>query len=139
MVHNSWNSNDVEHLMKKLDSKVEGLSQEDAETRLDRYGSTKLVENGGPTPMRIFRQRFINPTVLILVIAILIFLITSIIGIEYEVGRIIYAIVTSVIVVFNTVFSSVQEYKSQQDLDVLKQIVTPKTYAKALRSNGGYS
>ncbi|MDH4214336.1 MAG: cation-translocating P-type ATPase [Candidatus Thorarchaeota archaeon] len=129
MAQKSWYDNDVEHVLKQLDTSVDGLSQEEAEIRLQQYGPNELLETGGISPLRMFIQQFMDPMVMILMIAILISLFTSILGVEEESG-IIDAIVISAIVIFNAVFGFVQEYKSEQALEALKQMAAPKARVK---------
>ncbi len=130
MAQNSWYDNDVEHVLKRLETSVEGLSQEEAETRLAQYGPNELVETGGINPLKMFLQQFMDPMVMILMIAILISLFTSLFGMEHEESGIIDALVISAIVIFNAVFGFVQEYKSEQALEALKQMAAPKARVK---------
>lgn len=130
MAQYSWYDNDVEHVLKQLGTSPEGLSQEEAETRLTQYGPNELMETGGINPLRMFLQQFMDPMVMILMIAILISLFTSLFGMEHEESGIIDAIVISAIVIFNAVFGFVQEYKSEQALEALKQMAAPKARVK---------
>jgi Ca2+-transporting ATPase len=130
MAQNSWYNNDVEHVLKQLDTSEEGLSQEEAELRLEQYGPNELVKTGGINPLRMFLQQFMDPMVIILMIAILISLITSVFSMGHEESGIIDAIVISAIVIFNAIFGFAQEYKSEQALEALKQMAAPKARVK---------
>jgi Ca2+-transporting ATPase len=130
MAQNSWYNNDVEQVLKQLDTTADGLSQEEAEVRLEKYGPNELVETGRINPLKMFLQQFMDPMVMILMIAILISLFTSIFGTQHEESGYIDAIVISAIVVFNAVFGFVQEYKSEQALEALKQMAAPKARVK---------
>ena len=46
MAQKSWYDNDVEHVLKQLNTSLEGLSQEEAEIRFEQYGPNELVETG---------------------------------------------------------------------------------------------
>ena len=123
-----WYSNDIEYVLKSLESSPEGLTSSEADVRLNEYGANELVETGGISPLRMFIQQFMDPMVIILLIAILISLLTSFLsagGGDHE-GGIIDAIVISAIVIFNAIFGFVQEYKSEQALEALKEMAAPK-------------
>ena len=128
MSETQWYSNDVDYVLKELESSDEGLNASEAETRLTKYGYNELVETGGISPLRMFLQQFTDPMVIILLIAILISLLTT--TIEGEDSGIIDAIVISAIVIFNAIFGFVQEYKSEQALAALKEMTAPTTRVK---------
>jgi Ca2+-transporting ATPase len=130
MAQNSWYNNDIEHVLKQLDTTPEGLSQSEAEARFEQYGPNELQKTGGINPLKMFLQQFMDPMVMILMVAILISLFTSLSGFGKEEGGIIDAIVISAIVIFNSVFGFVQEYKSEQALEALKQMAAPKARVK---------
>lgn len=122
MAHDQWHNNDVEHVVKQLDTSLEGLSENEARSRLEVYGPNELLETGGINPVLMFLQQFRDPMVIILIIAIGISLVT-----QYIEGEgLVDAIVIFAIVIFNAIFGFVQEYKSEQALEALKQMAAPK-------------
>ncbi|MHA2353388.1 MAG: cation-translocating P-type ATPase, partial [Candidatus Thorarchaeota archaeon] len=123
-----WYSNDIGHVVQRLESTPEGLTNAEADIRFAEYGPNELVETGGISLLRMFLQQFMDPMVIILLIAILISLLTTVLssgGSDHESG-IIDAIVISAIVIFNAIFGFVQEYKSEQALEALKEMAAPK-------------
>jgi Ca2+-transporting ATPase len=127
-----WYSNDIEHVVQRLESTPEGLTNTEADIRYNVYGPNELVETGGISPLRMFLQQFMDPMVIILLIAIFISLFTTVLssgGSDHESG-IIDAIVISAIVIFNAIFGFVQEYKSEQALEALKEMAAPKARVK---------
>ena len=66
-----------------------------------------------------------------LIIAIFISLATTILPGSHEEGGLIDAIVITAIVIFNAIFGFVQEFKSEQALEALKQMAAPR--AKVMR------
>jgi Ca2+-transporting ATPase len=127
-----WYSNDIDYVLKRLETSPEGLSSTEAEARFKEYGPNELVETGGINPLRMFLQQFIDPMVIILLIAIAISLVTTVLasgGSDHE-GGIIDAIVISAIVIFNAIFGFVQEYKSEKALEALKDMAAPKARVK---------
>ena len=122
MAQDNWHDNDVEHVLKQLDTSMEGLTEVEARARLEKYGPNELLETGGIHPLQMFLQQFRDPMVIILIIAIGISLVTYFI----EGEGLIDAIVIFAIVIFNAIFGFVQEYKSEQALEALKQMAAPK-------------
>ncbi len=125
MSEHEWHSNDVEYAMKHLNTSMEGISSSEAQTRLETHGYNELVAIGRIGPLQMFLQQFKDPMVIILLVAIVISVFTSIFGGEGDHGFI-DAIVISAIVIFNAVFGFVQEYKSEQALEALKEMAAPR-------------
>ncbi|MHA2360020.1 MAG: cation-translocating P-type ATPase, partial [Candidatus Thorarchaeota archaeon] len=121
-----WYSNDTEHVLTQLDASMEGLSSNEAEVRLAKYGFNELVETGGISPLRMLLSQFTDPMVIILIIAIGISLMTAMLDPAHGESGIIDAIVIFAIVIFNAIFGFVQEYKSEQALEALKDMAAPK-------------
>ncbi|MFX1482850.1 MAG: cation-translocating P-type ATPase [Promethearchaeota archaeon] len=121
-----WYSNDIDFVLKELDSSMEGLTSTQAEVRLAEYGPNELVETGGISPIRMFLQEFTDPMVLILIIAIAISLVTAALDPSHGEGGVIDAAVIFAIVIFNAVFGFVQEYRSEKALEALKDMAAPK-------------
>ncbi len=121
-----WYSNDIDYVLKQLNTSMEGLSSNEAEARLARYGSNELVETGGVNPLRMFLQQFTDPMVIILIIAIGISLMTAFLDPTHGESGVIDAIVIFAIVIFNAIFGFVQEYKSEKALEALKNMAAPK-------------
>ncbi len=125
MDNGHWYSNDIDYVKKSLDTTDEGLTSSEAERRLEIYGHNELVETGGISALRMFINQFMDPMVIILLIAIVISVLTSFIPGSHEEGGLIDAIVITAIVIFNAIFGFVQEYKSEQALEALKQMAAP--------------
>ncbi|MCK5151733.1 MAG: HAD-IC family P-type ATPase, partial [Candidatus Thorarchaeota archaeon] len=131
MVNDSWYSNDTDYVKAKLETSDDGLSSTEAARRLVKYGPNELVETGGTSAFRMFLNQFADPMVMILIIAIIISLATAFIPGSHEEGGVIDAIVITAIVIFNSIFGFVQEYKSEQALEALKEMAAPR--AKVMR------
>lgn len=119
-------NNDIDYLLDKLDTSPEGLSKAEAARRLKEYGPNELIETGGISPLRMFLQQFADPMVIILLIAIAISVITSMLPLGEGESGIVDAIVITTIVLFNAVFGFVQEYRSEQALEALKEMAAPR-------------
>ncbi len=100
-----------------------GLSEEEAEKRLRRYGKN-VIERGKKTrPLKIFLKQFQDPLVYILLAAA---------GISAMVGEVTDLLLILTILVLNAVFGFVQEYRAEKAIEALRRMATP--VAKVLRS-----
>ncbi|MEE9541341.1 MAG: HAD-IC family P-type ATPase, partial [Candidatus Thorarchaeota archaeon] len=125
MSEHEWHSNDVEYAMKNLDTTMEGITSSEVQTRLETHGYNELIAIDRIGPLQMFLNQFKDPMVIILLVAIVISVFTSMFGGEGDHGFI-DAIVISAIVIFNSVFGFVQEYKSEQALEALKEMAAPR-------------
>ncbi|MCF2136403.1 MAG: cation-translocating P-type ATPase [Candidatus Thorarchaeota archaeon] len=126
MSETDWYSNDIESILKKLGTSREGLTDKEAQDRIEKYGFNEIVETDKKGPFRMFLEQFTDPMVIILLIAILISVITAYLPGSHEEGGLIDAMVISAIVIFNAIFGFVQEYRSEQALEALKSMAAPR-------------
>ncbi|MDD3735484.1 MAG: HAD-IC family P-type ATPase, partial [Candidatus Pacebacteria bacterium] len=117
-----WHSLSIEETFEKLKTSKSGLSQEEVERRLLKYGKNKLPEEKSLSTLKIFFDQFRSPLVYILIIAGVITLFLK----EY----------TDSIVIFSAIFLDIivgffQENKASQTLRELKKVV--KYSAEVLR------
>ncbi|MFW9975707.1 MAG: cation-translocating P-type ATPase [Candidatus Thorarchaeota archaeon] len=125
-----WFKESSESTLKHLNSSMDGLSDQEAERRINEYGPNELEEVGRIGPLRMFLQQFANPMVIILLFAIIISIATVSLHSSHEAEGFIDAIVISSIVLINAVFGFIQEYRSEQALEALKDLSAPKAVAK---------
>ncbi|MBN2228656.1 MAG: cation-translocating P-type ATPase [Candidatus Thorarchaeota archaeon] len=125
-----WFRQSSEEVLENLNSSADGLSDQDAEQRLVEYGPNELEEFGRVGPLRMFLQQFTNPMVIILLFAIVVSIATVSFHSSHESEGYIDAIVISAIVIINAVFGFVQEYRSEQALEALKDLSAPKAIVK---------
>ena len=60
-----WHSLSTDEILKKFDSKESGLTNQDAEKRLEQYGKN-VIESGKKVSMfKLFLEQFTNPLVLV--------------------------------------------------------------------------
>jgi len=120
-----WYRETAEDALQHLDTSKEGLSSKEANERLLEYGPNELEEVDKAGPLRMFLQQFADPMVMILIFAIIISIATVLLHGSHEDEGFIDAIVISAIVVANAVFGFVQEYRSEQALEALKDLSAP--------------
>ena len=108
----------IEETLQGLQSSENGLSDDEAEARLEKYGLNELMEEHRTTPLEIFLDQFKSVLILILVLAAII---SGFILHEYTDMAVIL-----VIVVLNAVIGFYQEYRAEQAVEALKKMVSPR-------------
>jgi len=121
----AWWNLSFSETARKLGTDPEGLSDEEAARRLDRYGPNELVETARTSPLKIFLRQFLSLMVIILIIAAVT---SAVIGMMKEEGMegMYDAIVIMVIVILNAAFGFVQEYKAEKAILALKAMAAPQ-------------
>ena len=113
----------VEHVASEFETHLHlGLSRQEAQARLERYGPNELTERPRPGFLKLLLDQFNNFVVIILLVAAVISLFL---------GEVIDASAIMAIVVLNAVLGVVQESKAEQALAALKKMAAPT--AKVVR------
>jgi Ca2+-transporting ATPase len=117
-----WNM-DVEEIKKELETDDKnGLTQEQANERLFKYGKNALKEKKKKSIFSLFLEQFKDYMVLILIIASII---------SFFLGETIDASIILVVVILNALLGTVQENKAEKSLEALKKLSQP--LAKVIR------
>ena len=124
-----FHSLSCEETLKKLSSRPEGLTQPEAEERLNRDGKNKLAEVKKKPAILKFLSQFIDPMIIVLLVAAVVSSVISIVQKEYT--ELIDAGIILLIVIINAIIGFVQENKAENALEALKN--KNKPYAKVLR------
>lgn len=106
-----------------------GLTNAEAQRRLEHYGSNEIRRTRKIHPVKIFISQFTSPLIIILIIAALISW-----GIGFLPGQssdLVNTILILVIVLASGISGFFQEYKSEKTIEALQKIAVPKT--KVLR------
>ena len=120
----SWHSLDLNEVLDSLDTSGSGLTAEEAEARLQRYGQNELVGRKGPSPLAILARQFTDPLVIILLIAAAVsFLIWLV---DRRPDELIDAALIVAIVVMNALLGFYQEYKAERTLEALRELASPR-------------
>ena len=116
-----------EEVAKRMNTSIElGLTENDAQKRLEDYGRNELMKEKGKTALQIFIGQFKDFLIYLLMFAILI---SVLIGI-YEANRTgepwpseyIDAIVIAAILIVNAILGFYQEYQAERSLESLKKL-----------------
>ncbi|MBL8694270.1 MAG: HAD-IC family P-type ATPase [Planctomycetes bacterium] len=119
-----WHALDVDQLVRELQTHVEqGLSQEEADRRLLRYGRNELGEPKGRSLLAVFFSQFRSP---------LIYLLFAAAAIALSLGHRSDAAVIFVVVLVNSVIGTIQEGRAEQSLVALRKLT--RHQARAIRS-----
>ena len=119
----TWHALSREEVLEKLDSGLEeGLSNNEAAKRLEKYGPNQLAEGKKTTFWEMVYEQLNNFVIIMLVVAAVI---SAFLGEVVDAGAII------AIVVLNTVMGVIQDSRAQQELEALKKMASPE--AQVLR------
>lgn len=114
---NAFYRAEAEEALKELDSSPNGLSEQEAKSRLEKYGENALKEGERLSAATVFFHQFKDLLVLILIAAAII----SMLSHEYE-----STIVILAVILINAIIGTIQTVKAQKSLDSLKSLSTPK-------------
>ena len=104
--------------LKELDTSNKGISQQEAESRMERFGPNILKE-GKKTPKWVkFLKQFTDVLVIVLLIAAVVTAIIEPTGIDW--------IVIAAIVLINATIGYIQEEKAEDAIEKLKKMSSPK-------------
>ncbi len=132
MAMQKWHALSVEKVLEVLQTTKQGLSSEEAEKRLAKYGPNKIEDFRKKSMLVIFLEQFKSFLVAILIAAAIISL-----ALDFFSGstgeHTLDVILIISIVIANAVVGFLQEYKAEKSLEALKKLSAPK--AKVFRDN----
>jgi Ca2+-transporting ATPase len=96
--------------------KPQGLTQAEAELRLEQYGYNELIKVKKSSALTMFSNQFKDFIVITLLVA------TSV---SFLLGEMIDAITIACIVIINAILGFIQEYRTEKSLEALKRISAP--------------
>lgn len=111
-------------VIKSLNSKIEGLSQEEAKKRLSENGYNELEEKSKTPIWKLFVESFKDPLVIILLIAALV---------QVFLGEVVESVIIFSVLILNSILGVVQTKKAEGSLASLKKLSVPN--AKVIRDN----
>jgi len=102
--------------VRALDAKIDGLSSEEAQKRLQEFGPNELKKEKGKSPVKLFLEQFTDILIIILLIAT---------ALSIAIGEVYDAVVIIAIVVACAVLGFTQEYRAEKALEALKKMTAP--------------
>lgn len=112
-------------VLEQLNSAEEGLSEKEAQDRLERYGKNKLPEKRAITIFEVLLHQLINPLIFILIAAAVV---SVIIGEGKD------AIFIFLVIFINSALGTYQEYKAEKSAASLQNLM--KVKARVKRGDG---
>ncbi|MFX1518830.1 MAG: calcium-translocating P-type ATPase, SERCA-type [Promethearchaeota archaeon] len=112
----------VEETYNALGSKKDGISNDEAKMRLEKFGLNEIEETAKTSLLALFLSQFKSFLVIILLVAVIISFVSSL----FFGGEILESIAILAIVFANSILGFVQEYRAEKAIEALKQIAAPE-------------
>ena len=113
----------IESVISETRSGLDGLSASEANNRLNEYGQNKLIEGKKRSAILRFFDQMKDPMIIVLLIAALLSLVTSLY--EHESPADVFIILF--VVVLNSLLGVIQESKAEEAIEALKQMTAAKS------------
>ncbi len=114
----TWYAMTVEEVMEALHTGRGGLTDVEAQRRLQEVGPNKLIEEKRATPLTIFLSQFRSVLVIMLIIS------AAISGLLL--GEYVDAVLITLIVVMNAILGFIQEYRAERAIEALKRMTAQR-------------
>ncbi len=105
-------------VLSEYDAKREGMTSQEAQTRLSKYGKNKLAEGKKKTLLRRFLEQIADPMIIILIVAAIVSGVTA----AYEGESFADVIIIMAVVIINSVLGVFQESKAEAAIEALQEI-----------------
>lgn len=122
-----WHNLPIEEVFLRLKTTDAGLSQKEAQKRLDKYGRNELPPEKGHSVLYLFFIQFTSPLMYIMMLAT---------GVLLYIGNITEAVFVFVVMISNAIVGFYQEHKANKSLAALKNIIEQS--ARVIRDNGEF-
>ncbi len=107
----------IEDVFKELKTDKNGLTEKEAEARLEKYGLNEIQQLKKISPLKIFLEQFHNIVIYILIFALVV---------SIFLNETIDAIVIGAIVIVNAIIGFIQEYRAEKAIEALKKLASLK-------------
>ena len=114
---------DVGEVLSQVESGPQGLTQSEAEARLEKNGANKLTEQKKVSMIKRFFMQLVNPMIIVLMVAAAVNLVTVIID-RVNGGNESFAefIIIVAVVLLNAILGVIQEGRAEQAIAALKEM-----------------
>ena len=129
----AWHSEKVDDVLRGLDVTHEGLTSQEAQERLKKYGYNELVAKKRKSALMMFLGQFKDVFILLLIAAVIF---SAVIG-YYDVltgaaegvmEALADSIIIGAIVILVAVTGFVQEYRAEKAIEAMKKLTAPKAH-----------
>ncbi len=111
----------LDKIFKKYETGVNGLSQEEVNNRLTKYGKNELKEDEKDHPIKLFFMQFFDILIALLIVAAIA---------AFFVGEVVDSLVILIVVILNAVIGFIQEYRAEKAMEKLKNLVSTEAVVK---------
>lgn len=112
----NWHVMEVKEVLSSLGTVLDGLTQQEVKTRLEKFGPNELVEKERISALKIFIDQFKSFLIIILLAATVV---------SAFIGEWLDAIIIFAIVIACAILGLYQEYKAEKSVEALKKIAAP--------------
>jgi len=128
----SWHSKEIDDIMHDLDVAREGLTTQEAQERMKKYGYNELVAKKRKSAFSMFLSQFKDVFILLLIVAIIF---SAIIG-YYDIvtgGADAFeafadSLIIGIIVLMVAITGFVQEFRAEKAIEAMKKLTAPKAH-----------
>ena len=118
-----WHSKSRDEIFSELGTSKEGLSQEEAENRLEKEGENRIESGDSTSPLKIFISQFQDNLIYLLMAAALLSVGIGLLpGHQPEYAE---AGIIMLILFANGTFGFIQDYRAEKSIEALKKMSTP--------------
>ena len=122
-----WYTKELSEIFKEFNTRKSGLTEDEANKRLEMYGENNLKEKKKEGLFIKFIKQFNDFMIIVLIIAAII---SAIVAKTNGSGDYIDSIIIIAIVIFNAIMGLVQEEKAEKSLEALKKMSAPNAKVK---------
>ena len=115
----SWHTGKIDEIMHELDVTHEGLTSQEAQERIKKYGYNELVAKKRKSALSMFLGEFKDIFILLLIAATILSAIL---------GEIADATIIGAIVILVAITGFVQEYRAEKAIEAMKKLTAPKSH-----------
>ncbi len=119
----AWHRREIDAVLNELTTRREGLADEEAARRLERYGRNRIGRRRHVTVWQVLLHQFTSPLIYVLLGALVVTVVTSLVTGE---PRWADGIVIGLVLVVNGTVGFIQEYRAEHAVEALMQMVAPK-------------
>lgn len=126
-IKQSWHSNSASFALKITNSTESGLSSEEVKNRLKKFGENTLPQKKATPLIVMLLKEFLNPIILILLVAM---------AFSFAVGELIDGFVVLGIILIDAIIGAIQEKRAERVASSLSNMIKVKT--KVQRDNSKF-
>ena len=113
----TWHELEVDEVLAALETDQSGLSVEEANSRLKKFGPNEIAREHRISPVQLIIRQINSPLIYVLFVAAII---------SFAVGHLLDALVILGIVVVNSAIGFFQEFRAEKSMQALRELAAPQ-------------